>query len=70
MFLFPPLALLRKPQWDDSNRTYYFKSLELIADKTIPVAQLITHRFPLDRIEEAFKVMESLDGLKVMIEIP
>jgi len=52
------------------DQTYYLKSLELIAEKTVPVAQLITHRFPLDQIEEAFKVMESLEGLKVMVEIP
>jgi L-iditol 2-dehydrogenase len=34
----------------------------------IPVSSLITHRFPLDQIDEAFQVNLRQEGVKVMIE--
>jgi L-iditol 2-dehydrogenase len=51
------------------DRKYYVKSLQLIADKIVPVEELITHRYTLDDIAEGFRVMESLEGFKVMIDI-
>ena len=44
--------------------------LKLIADGRIDTTPLITHRFPLDRIEEAYNVFENrLDGvIKVAVE--
>ena len=34
------------------------KALQLIAEKTVPVAELITHRFSLEEISKGFEVME------------
>jgi L-iditol 2-dehydrogenase len=34
----------------------------------IPVTSLITHRFPLDRIQSAFDASLSQDGIKVVVE--
>ena len=46
------------------------KALKLIASKKISVKDLITHRLPLDRIGEGFKlVTEAKDSLKVIIEM-
>lgn len=36
--------------------------VELIANGKLPVAKLITHRFPLDRINEAFEVARDKEG--------
>lgn len=53
-----------------SNRNrWYGKSIELIAERIVPVNELITHRFPLDEIVKGFEVMESLEGFKVIINI-
>ena len=52
-----------------SDRKYYDKALQLIAEKTVPVGELITHRFSLDDIVQGFEVMESLEGFKVMINV-
>jgi len=43
------------------------RALELLRRKQIPSDLLITHRFPLERIAEAFKVASSGESLKVMI---
>lgn len=45
-------------------------TLELIASGELPAAKLITHRFPLDRAAEAFRLLsERADGvMKVVIE--
>jgi L-iditol 2-dehydrogenase len=52
-----------------SDRKYYVKALQLIAEKTVPVAELITHRFSLEDITKGFEVMESLEGFKTIIKI-
>lgn len=52
-----------------SDRKYYVKAMQLIADKVVPVAELITHRFSLEETAKGFEVMESLEGFKVMINI-
>ena len=47
----------------------YASALELIHLKKIPVVDMITHRFKLDEIQEAFKfVIEAKDSLKVIIK--
>ena len=51
------------------DRKFYHKSMQAIAAKTVPVAKLITHRFPLEDIVKALETMESLEGLKVIITI-
>ena len=51
------------------DRKWYAKAMQLIAEKIVPVNELITHRFPLDEIVKGFEVMESLEGFKVMINM-
>jgi L-iditol 2-dehydrogenase len=45
-------------------------ALEMIRSGKIPVERLITHKFRLERIHEAFKVVENLQGLKSLIMLP
>ncbi len=52
-----------------NDRRFYRKALQAIADKSVPVAKLITHRFPLEDISKALEAAESLEGYKVMINI-
>lgn len=42
-------------------------ALRLIADGKVRTAPLITHRFPLDAWEEAFRVAEAQEGIKVLL---
>lgn len=45
------------------------EALELIADKKIDVQQAITHRLPLRRIQEGFRIVtEAKNSLKVVLE--
>lgn len=46
---------------------YFSTALNLIARGQIDVDQLITHEFPLDELETAFKVIETRQALKVAI---
>ena len=39
----------------------------LLANRTVRVAPLMTHRFPLERIQEAFVALQGRDGMKIMI---
>jgi L-iditol 2-dehydrogenase len=44
-------------------------ALDLIAQKTVPVADMITHRLPLDEIQEGFRLVQrSRESLKVIVE--
>jgi len=45
---------------------YHF--LQLAARIDIPVKKLITHRFPLDRIAEAFQTNIRQEGIKIVVE--
>lgn len=42
-------------------------AIELIASGKIPAAELITHRFPLSKVQEAFDTVKEKKGLKVMV---
>jgi len=44
------------------------EALSLIASGTVPVADLITHRLPLDRVNDAIELVASGEGIKVVIE--
>jgi L-iditol 2-dehydrogenase len=46
------------------------EALDLIASGTVPVDDLVTHRFPLQRIGEAFELFENARGnsLKIIIQ--
>lgn len=52
-----------------ANFGLYELALRLIAQKRIPVADLITHRVPLDRIRDAFDAIRAREGLKAMVYI-
>jgi len=45
------------------------KAIELLTQDNLPAEQLITHRFSLDDIEEAFRIIEEKKGIKAMISI-
>jgi L-iditol 2-dehydrogenase len=44
------------------------EALELISSGAVPVEDLITHRMPLDGVEEAISIVTAGDGLKVVIQ--
>lgn len=44
------------------------QALELIASGRIDVFALITHRFPLSQIDQAFDTVEQRKGLKVIVQ--
>jgi len=55
---------------NSSNRKQYLEALNLIASGKVNVKKFITHKFPLERIEEAIKTLEdrSLNAIKVIID--
>ena len=45
-------------------------ALDLIATGRVPVDDLVTHRLPLDRIAEGFKlVADAAESVKVVVEL-
>ena len=55
---------------NSSNKKHYLEAIELIASKKIEAKKFITHRFPLEKIEEAIQSLEdrTTDALKVVID--
>ncbi len=47
----------------------YPRAIDLVSKGLVDVRSLVTHRFPLDQIAEAFRVAARREGLKVMIEM-
>jgi len=43
-------------------------AVRLIEKGIVRVKPLITHRFALSRVDEAFKTMESRQGMKIMMK--
>ena len=43
-------------------------AVKLLEKGAVRVAPLITHRFPLAKIRDAFAAMESRQGMKVLVE--
>jgi L-iditol 2-dehydrogenase len=57
------LVLCRRMRPDDLGR-----AIDLVAAGTIDVAPLITHRYPLADVGEAFRALADRRGLKVVVE--
>jgi L-iditol 2-dehydrogenase len=51
-----------------SSPAHNAQALRLIADRSVPVADLITHRLPLDGALSAFDVVSRGEAIKVTIE--
>lgn len=51
-----------------SSPAHNAAALRLIADGAVPVADLITHRLPLEQTLDAFEIVARGDGIKVTIE--
>jgi L-iditol 2-dehydrogenase len=51
-----------------SSPAHNKRALELIATGTVPVADLITHRLPLDRVLDAIGIVSRGEAIKVTIE--
>lgn len=43
-------------------------AVKLLEQKLVRVELLITHRFPLDQVNEAFQIMENKQGMKVVVK--
>lgn len=52
----------------DHQRHHFLKAIDLISRGRVKTRELITHVFPLERIEEGFRVVEERQGLKVLIK--
>ncbi|HRA50797.1 zinc-dependent dehydrogenase [Actinotalea sp.] len=51
-----------------SSPAHNRQALAMIADGSVPVADLITHRLPLDQVLEGIEVVKNGSGIKVTIE--
>lgn len=47
----------------------YPRAIELVSKGLVDVRSVVTHRFPLERAAEAFRVAERREGLKILIEV-
>ncbi len=46
----------------------YPRAIELVSKGLVDVRSIVTHRFSLDQAEEAYRVAERREGLKVILE--
>jgi L-iditol 2-dehydrogenase len=46
----------------------YPRAIRLVQSGKVDVRSLVTHRFPLEKISEAFAVAQRREGLKVLVE--
>ena len=55
---------------NSSSRKHYVEAIKLISSQRINVKKFITHRFPLEKIEEAIRMLEDREtnALKVVID--
>ncbi|MBC7877186.1 MAG: zinc-binding dehydrogenase [Anaerolineales bacterium] len=47
----------------------YPRAIELVQSGKVDVSSLITHRFPLEQVSDAFRLAARRDGLKIMMEL-
>ncbi len=59
---------LRVVGTSDSTPEHVRKAVELIADGCLPTDQLATHILPLDKILEAYQLMQSGEALRVVLK--
>jgi L-iditol 2-dehydrogenase len=52
----------------DARPENFERAIELITIGSVAAADLITHRFPLERAKEAFEVAKSRRGCKVLFK--
>jgi threonine dehydrogenase-like Zn-dependent dehydrogenase len=50
-------------------RQEFPEAVRLLADGTVRATPLITHRFPLERIQDAFAAHQSPEAIKVCVVI-
>lgn len=48
---------------------YYYEMVEFIKTKKINFDQIVTHRFPLEKAKEAFKIFDNGDTGKIIFEL-
>jgi len=48
-------------------RHTYPRAVRMVENGTIDVRSLVTHRYPLDRVDEAFAVAQRREGLRVLV---
>ena len=53
----------------ESRRRDYAEAMELVASGAVDPSALVTHRFPLDQYEEAFRVAADGSAIKVVFTI-
>ncbi|MEI6157888.1 MAG: zinc-binding dehydrogenase, partial [Atribacterota bacterium] len=46
---------------------HHQKAVKMISQGMVHAGNYITHRFPLDRVQEAYRASESREGLKVVV---
>jgi L-iditol 2-dehydrogenase len=46
----------------------YPRAIRLVESGRVDVRSLVTHRFPLERVAEAFAVAKRREGLKIIVE--
>jgi L-iditol 2-dehydrogenase len=47
--------------------SYHERALDAIRRGLVPVERIVTHTLPLDEVDEAFRIADSGEGLKVMV---
>lgn len=47
----------------------YPRAIELVVKGLVDVRSIVTHHFPLEQAEEAFRVAEQREGLKIIIDV-
>jgi threonine dehydrogenase-like Zn-dependent dehydrogenase len=49
-------------------REKYREAIQLVTERKVDVESIVSHRFPLERTEEAFGLAVRRGGLKVVVE--
>jgi threonine dehydrogenase-like Zn-dependent dehydrogenase len=57
---------------NESDKSMFTEALQMIAEGAVPAASMVTHRFPFDRLADAYELARNRsDGaVKVVVEMP